>query len=327
MKAKLNIEACFHARGDWARGQGGGGAQARMLANGMVLTRALPLLYVKNSAGGSDNARMTQDFTTQTMTLAAGAGMCSLSQLLGACDALMQPQSFHDYAPNGLQVQGKPDVQRLVCGVTASRALIEAAIAAGADALLVHHGLFWRGQSQCVTGWMRERLRLLLTHDISLLAYHLPLDAHPELGNNAQLAVRLGLEVQGNFGEHDLGFIGQRAGGGAFASAAALHTMLERELQHSVLCVDGSGGAPLERIAWCSGGAQGWLQAAIDAGAQAFITGEASEPQPHLARECGVAFFACGHHATERYGVQALAQRVAGQFGIACQFVDINNPA
>lgn len=269
---------------------------------------------------------MMDTLSTQTMELAAGGGTCTLTQLLGACDALLQPANFHDYGPNGLQVQGRDEVRRLVCGVTASRALIEAAIAARADALLVHHGLFWRGQSQCVTGWMRERLRLLLTHDISLLAYHLPLDAHAELGNNAQLAARLGLTIEGNFGEHDLGFIGRRADGGAFADAGALRAALESALQRRVLCVDGSGGAPLTRIAWCSGGAQDWLQAAIDAGAQAFVTGEASEPQPHLARECGVAFFACGHHATERYGVQALAQRVAQQLGIACQFIDIDNP-
>ena len=271
---------------------------------------------------------MMNALSMQTTELAAGGGACTLTQLVGACDELMRPPpGLRDHGLNGLQVQGKDEVRRLVCGVTASRALIEAAIAADADALLVHHGLFWRGQSQCVTGWMRERLRLLLTHDVSLLAYHLPLDAHAELGNNAQLAARLGLVAEGNFGEYALGCIGRRADGGAFANAGELRAALERVLGRGVLCVDGSGGAPLARIAWCSGGAQDWLQAAIEAGAQAFITGEMSEPQPHLARESGVAFFACGHHATERYGVQALGQRVAGQLGIACQFIDIDSPA
>lgn len=270
---------------------------------------------------------MTDALSMHTTELAAGGGACTLTQLLGACDALMQPQGIQDHGLNGLQVQGKEEVRRLVCGVTASRALIEAAIAADADALLVHHGLFWRGQSVYVRGWLRERLRLLLGHDVSLLAYHLPLDAHPELGNNVQIAARLGLTVEEHFDEHDIGCIGRRVGGGAFANAEELRALLERVLGRSVLCVDGSGGAPIERIAWCSGGAQGRLQVAINAGAQAYITGEISEPQPHLARECGVAFFACGHHATERYGVQAFAQRVAQQLGIACQFIDVDSPA
>jgi len=248
-------------------------------------------------------------------------------QLLQAFDALLQPERFRDYGPNGLQVEGRMPIRKLVSGVTASRALIEAAIAAQADAIVVHHGLFWRGQDGRVSGWMKQRLALLLAHDINLYAYHLPLDAHPELGNNAQLALRLGWQVQGRFGEQDLGFLGSRADGGAYPDAAALARHLQQALGRApVLVADGVHG-PITRIAWCSGGAQGYFEAAIATGAQAYVTGEISEPQAHYARECGVAYVACGHHATERYGAPALAAHVAGRFGLAHEFIDIDNPA
>ncbi len=246
--------------------------------------------------------------------------------LLSTLDATLVPERFKDYGPNGLQVEGKATVRKLVSGVTASRALIEAAISEGADAILVHHGLFWRGQDGCVRGWMKQRLALLLAHDISLFAYHLPLDAHPELGNNAQLGRKLGLSATMRFGEQELGFLGERADTGLFESAQALATHVERVLRHPVTLVD-TGHNALRRVAWCSGGAQGYFEAAIAAGAQAFITGEISEPQAHYARESGVAYLACGHHASERYGVAALAAHVAAQLGLAHTFVDIDNPA
>lgn len=262
------------------------------------------------------------------MTSQSPQTSCTRTQLLTACDALMQPERFKDYAPNGLQVEGKTEIRTLVSGVTASRALIDAAIAAGADALLVHHGLFWRGQDGRVTGWMKERLKRLLAHDINLLAYHLPLDAHPTLGNNAQLGQRLGLQTQAHFGEQDLGCIGPRADGQPFAYAGALQQHLQQVLGRTVLCVPGAHEvAPITRVAWCSGGAQSYFDAAIAAGAQAFITGEISEPQAHLARESGVAFYACGHHATERYGAQALGEHLAATLGVAHTFIDIDNPA
>ena len=250
----------------------------------------------------------------------------SRSQLLTALNAELQPERFRDYGPNGLQVEGRLEIGKLVSGVTASRALIDAAIAADADAILVHHGLFWRGQDGTVTGWMKQRLQRLLAHDINLLAYHLPLDAHPTLGNNAQLGVRLGLQATGRFGEQELGFIGRPADGVPLADAAALARRLEKALNRPVVQV-GQAPSAIETIAWCSGGAQGYFEAAIAAGAQAFITGEISEPQAHLARECGVLFYACGHHATERYGAPALGAHVAAQLGIAHQFIDIDNPA
>ena len=251
-------------------------------------------------------------------------------ELLHAFDLLLAPGRFKDYGPNGLQVEGRTTVRRIVSGVTASRALIEAAIHAEADAIFVHHGLFWRGQDGRVTGWMRQRLGLLLGHDINLFAYHLPLDAHPELGNNAQLGTRLGLAAhtgsEGRFGEQDLGFVGTRIDAESFADAGALAAHVEQALGRPVTLVDGAR-RPVRTIAWCSGGAQGYFEAAIAAGADAFITGEISEPQAHYAREMGVSFLACGHHATERYGAPAAAAHVAAQLGVAHQFIDIDNPA
>lgn len=247
-------------------------------------------------------------------------------QLLQAFDALLQPERFRDHGPNGLQVEGRLPVCKIVSGVTASRALIEAAIVAQADALFVHHGLFWRGQDGRVTGWMKQRLALLLAHDINLYAYHLPLDAHPELGNNAQLGVRLGLQAQARFGEQDLGFIGQRVDGLAFADATALARHVQQVLKRPAIAV-GNDGSAIQNVAWCTGGAQSYFEAAIDAGADAFITGEISEPQAHYARESGVAFIACGHHASERYGAPAVAGYVAAQLGLTHEFIEIDNPA
>lgn len=252
--------------------------------------------------------------------------MSSRQDLLHAFDILLAPERFKDYGPNGLQVEGRETVRRIVSGVTASRALIEAAIERQADAILVHHGLFWRGQDGRVTGWMKQRLALLLAHDINLFAYHLPLDAHPELGNNAQLGLRLGLVGTARFGEQDLGFVGERADGGPFADSEALAAHVRAVLGRPVTCVPGADG-PISRVAWCTGGAQSYFEGAIAAGAQAFLTGEISEPQAHYARECGVTFLACGHHATERYGAPAVAAHVAQQLGLAHEFVDIENPA
>ena len=259
-------------------------------------------------------------------------------ELLHAFDLLLAPQRFKDYGPNGLQVEGRTQIRKIVSGVTASRALIEAAIHAEADAIFVHHGLFWRGQDGCITGWMRQRLGLLLGDDVNLFAYHLPLDAHPELGNNAQLGLQLGLVAHagstGRFGEQALGFIGGRldeksgesAIGPGFASAADLAGHVQKVLQRNVTLID-TAQRPLKTIAWCSGGAQGYFEAALAAGADAFITGEISEPQAHYAREMGVAYLACGHHATERYGAPAVAAHVAAQLGLAHEFIDIDNPA
>ncbi|MGE0347693.1 Nif3-like dinuclear metal center hexameric protein [Hydrogenophaga sp.] len=250
----------------------------------------------------------------------------SRTHLVDTLDRLLTPERFKDYGPNGLQVEGRAEVRRLVSGVTASRALIEAAIAERADAILVHHGLFWRGQDGRVTGWMKQRLSLLLAHDINLLAYHLPLDAHPELGNNAQLARLLGVAVyddaRGRFGEQSMGFLGERRSD----SASALADHVAAVLGRPVTLVAGPDH-PVRHVALCTGGAQGYFEAAIAAGADAFITGEISEPQAHYARECGVAYIACGHHASERYGAPAVGAHVAAALGLEHVFIDIPNPA
>jgi dinuclear metal center YbgI/SA1388 family protein len=249
--------------------------------------------------------------------------MAPRSDLEAYLNALLDSGRFKDYGPNGLQVEGRAEVRRLVSGVTASRALIDAAIDAQADALLVHHGLFWRGQDGRLTGWLKERVARLMAHGINLFAYHLPLDAHPELGNNAQLGRRLGLAPSGRFGDQDLGFL---ANADLPLTLAALRERVESVVERPVLAVPGDG-RPVRRIAWCTGGAQGWFEAAIAAGADAYLTGEISEPQAHLARETGVAFLACGHHASERYGAAALGAHVAVQFGLEHHFIDIGNPA
>lgn len=253
----------------------------------------------------------------------------SRQALLQTFDTLLQPELFKDYGPNGLQVEGKAEIRRLVSGVTASRALIEAAIEVQADAIFVHHGLFWRGQDGRVTGWMKQRLQLLLEHDINLFAYHLPLDAHAQWGNNAQLGKVLGWDADGRFGEQNLGFTAPAD----FVTGQALADHVAHALGRCVTLVQPAGNLAgpqarvIRRVAWCTGGAQGYFESAIAAGADAFITGEISEPQAHLAREMGVAFIAAGHHATERYGAPAAAGHVAAQFGLVHQFIDIDNPA
>jgi dinuclear metal center YbgI/SA1388 family protein len=243
-------------------------------------------------------------------------------ELVDYLDGLLVPGKFRDYCPNGLQVEGRDQVVRLVAGVTASQALLDAAVARNADAILVHHGYFWKGEDGRVTGIRRQRLATLLAHDINLLAYHLPLDAHPELGNNAQLAQRLGWVPEGYFGEQDIAWLG------SLETPADLDTLaadVQRVLGRVPLVI-GQGGRPIRRVAWCSGGAQGYFEQAIALGVDAYVSGEISEQTVHLARESGVAYIAAGHHATERFGVQAVANHLALQFGINCEFVDLDNP-
>jgi len=240
-------------------------------------------------------------------------------------DQLLDASRFRDYCPNGLQVEGCGEVRRLVVGVTASQALVDAAIARGADALLVHHGWFWRGEDGRVTGHRKARLQALLANDINLIGYHLPLDGHPELGNNAQLAKRLGWQVDGRFGEQELGWHGRTM---AATTLADLTQMISTRLQRVPLVIDGAadGGRLINHVAWCSGGAQSYFEQAIALGVDVFLSGEISEQNVHLARESGVAYLAAGHHATERYGVQALAAHLAERFGLDCEYVEIDNP-
>lgn len=238
-------------------------------------------------------------------------------------DSLLEAARFRDYCPNGLQVEGCERIERIVCGVTASHALIEAAIERRADALLVHHGWFWKSEDSRITGFRKQRMARLLAHDINLFAYHLPLDAHATLGNNAQLAQRLGWAVSARFAEQDIGFVGVPP---APTFAGELARDMERVLGRAPLLI-GDPARKVARIAWCSGGAQDYFEAALATGADVFVSGEISEQTVHLARETGMAFIAAGHHATERYGAQALGAHLAEKFGIECEFVDIDNPA
>ena len=238
-------------------------------------------------------------------------------------DGLLNVAAMKDYCPNGLQVEGKAEVERVVCGVTANQALLDAAVSLGADAVLVHHGYFWRGEDARIVGMRRKRLATLLGAQISLLAYHLPLDVHPDLGNNAQLAKRMNWRPEARFGEQDLGVIGAPAQVGI--SAAAIADSLGTSLSREPLLV-GDGSRPVSRVAWCTGAAQGLFEAAILAGADVFVSGEISEPTVHLARESGIPYIAAGHHATERYGVQALGAHLVQTHGLQCEFVEIDNP-
>lgn len=248
--------------------------------------------------------------------------MVGLTELVDYADRLLDAGSFHDYCPNGLQVGGRPEVRRLVSGVTACRALIEAAIDEDADAVLVHHGYFWKGEDARITGLKRERLRLLLAHDIGLIAYHLPLDAHPELGNNAGLAAALGWRREGGLGPDGLGSFGVLADP---VDAMMLATALGKALGRPPLHVAG-GPEIIQRIGWCSGAAQDRIEDAAALGLDAFVSGEISERTVHIAREARIHYFAAGHHATERFGPRALGAHLALHFGVEHRFIDIENP-
>lgn len=248
-------------------------------------------------------------------------------QLESALNRLLRPEAFQDYCPNGLQVEGRAEVGLLVTGVTACQALLDEAVALGADAVLVHHGWFWKGEPAVLTGMRRRRVATALAHDINLFAYHLPLDAHPELGNNAALAKQLGWTVAGPL-QADAPLadsIGQ-VGTCAPVSGAELSARIAQVLGREPLHVPGHAEA-IRTLAWCTGGAQGYIDQAVAAGVDAYITGEVSEQTVHVARESGLHFFAAGHHATERYGVQAVGGWLESELGLQTRFVDIANPA
>lgn len=247
-------------------------------------------------------------------------------QLVKFLNDELQSDKIRDYCPNGLQVEGKAEIRRIITGVTASQALLEAAISAKADAILVHHGYFWKDEAAQVTGIKKKRLQALLANDINLLAYHLPLDAHKTLGNNAQLGALLGVEdITAVAGVEPVGVLMQ----GQLQQSTPLLVLkqqLQQLLGRDVLVSDAGIGA-VTTLAWCTGGGQGYIEQAATAGAQLFISGEVSEKTIHLSRELGIHFIAAGHHATERYGVKALGEYIAQQFDVEVQFIDIDNPA
>ena len=238
---------------------------------------------------------------------------------------LLKPDEFSDYCPNGIQIEGKDEIKKIVTGVTACRELIEAAIKEEADLILVHHGYFWRGEEDTITGLKKTRIQLLLRHDISLCAYHLPLDAHPELGNNAQLAKLLGINLRAPLDvekKHPIVFSGDLAVPQSFSKFEAF---LETKLERKPLSIKGSC-EEIKVVAWCTGAAQDFIGLAAESGADAYVTGEVSEQTVHIARESGMHFFAAGHHATERYGIQALGAYLSKKHSVAHTFIDIPNP-
>lgn len=245
-----------------------------------------------------------------------------LDELTLYLDELLQAPKYRDYCPNGLQVEGCGEVTRIVAGVTASQKLLDLAVERGAQAVLVHHGYFWKGEDGRITGMRRKRLATLLGNGISLLAYHLPLDAHPELGNNAQLAALFGWRPEGRFGEQDIGWFGRLP---APATLAEVSAGINGALGRQALVI-GDPARPIRRVAWCSGGAQGYFEQAIALGVDLYLSGEISEQTVHLAEESGVAYVAAGHHATERYGVKAVAAHLQARFALECSFIDLDNP-
>ena len=249
----------------------------------------------------------------------------SLKELELELKKVLRPEQFKDYCPNGLQVEGRKEISKLVTGVTACQELITAAAEAGADALLVHHGYFWRGEDQSISGIKKVRIEALLKHELSLLAYHLPLDAHQEFGNNVQLGKVLGIEINGELGKqnnHPIGLTGTIDQGTDFETLKAL---IADKLDRQPLAIEGKSRT-IKSIAWCTGAGQNYIELAVAAGADAYITGEVSEPTVHIARESGIHFFSAGHHATERYGVQAIGSYLASKFNLDHQFIDIDNP-
>jgi dinuclear metal center YbgI/SA1388 family protein len=253
--------------------------------------------------------------------------MIDRDQLVKFLNTELQSEKIRDYCPNGLQVEGKAGIARVVTGVTASQALLDAAVAVNADAILVHHGYFWKNETAPVTGIKKKRLQTLLRHDINLLAYHLPLDVHPTLGNNAQLGLLLNAEnITAVAAAEPNGVLMQGELATGF-SAEQIAQQLENTLGRKVLLHAIENSAGIRKLAWCTGGGQGYIEQAAAAGAQLFISGEVSEQTIHLSRELGIHFIAAGHHATERYGVKALGEFIAQQLGLEVQFIDIDNPA
>lgn len=249
--------------------------------------------------------------------------MESITTITNFIDSLLDSKKFDDYAPNGLQVQGKTEIRKIVTGVSATQAFIEAAIEKEANAILVHHGWFWDKEDPRIVGMKYKRLKLLMDNDISLLGYHLPLDAHPKLGNNAQLAKRLNIQIEDVMDKQGVGNYGRLA---EYISLEQLAGNIERSLARKPMIISG-GDHAIRKVAWCTGGAQNWIHKAAEAGVDAYISGEISEHTVHVAREMGVHYIAAGHHATERYGAMALGEHVAAKFGLLHEFIDIDNPA
>ena len=248
----------------------------------------------------------------------------ALSTLVEEADRYLGSARIQDYCPNGLQVEGRPQVRRIVSGVTASQALLDAAVEANADLVLVHHGYFWKGENPCITGMKQRRLKTLLKHDMSLLAYHLPLDVHSEVGNNVQLAQQLEITVEGPLDPDNPRTVGLVGSLGEAMTPRDFARRVQSALGREPLLIEGEG--MIRRVGWCTGGGQGYIDQAVLAGVDLYLSGEASEQTFHSAKENGISFIAAGHHATERYGVQALGDYLARRFALEHLFIDCPNP-
>ncbi len=239
---------------------------------------------------------------------------------------LLKPEQIKDYAPNGLQIQGSEQITKIVTGVTASQALIDRAINEQVDAIIVHHGYFWKNESYVIRGMKHSRIKALLAHNINLFAYHLPLDIHPTLGNNAQLAALLGIKVTGPLALENSLSIAVQGQLPETTSANDLALLINKKLNRECLHITPPSNKKIKTIAWCTGGGQDYIELAAAQGIDAFISGEVSEQTTHIAREMDIHFFAAGHHATERYGVKALGEYIAKEHGLEVVFIDIDNP-
>lgn len=234
----------------------------------------------------------------------------------------LKVNEYQDYAPNGLQVEGRSHVQKIVTGVTACQALLDKAVEMEADAIIVHHGYFWKNEPSVIKGMKRKRLKTLLENDINLYGYHLPLDAHHQLGNNTQLAHLMGVKIDGHIDPlMPFGYFDQPI------TPAELNERLETRLGRKPLHCGDTGKQEIRQIAWCTGGGQGFILQAAEFGVDAFVTGEVSEQTIHIAREMGIHFYSAGHHATERYGIKALTKWLVDHHNLDATFIDIDNPA
>lgn len=247
------------------------------------------------------------------------------TQLVNYLNQELQVATIKDYCPNGLQIEGRGAIEHLVTGVTASQQLIDAAIAVKADAILVHHGYFWKGESEVLTGMKKRRIASILAHDINLLAYHLPIDMHSHWGNNAQLGALFEFDnVAPLAAVSPAGIVYQ---GQTDTTLADLGALISHKLGRELVVCEGDKDRPVQKVAWCTGGGQSFIAQAAEAGCDVFISGEVSEQTIHVAREMNIAFIAAGHHATERYGVKAVGEHLAAEFGLQVTFIDIDNPA
>ncbi|VAW68191.1 GTP cyclohydrolase 1 type 2 homolog YbgI [hydrothermal vent metagenome] len=252
--------------------------------------------------------------------------MVQRNVIVDYCNDLLRITEFTDYCPNGLQVEGVNEINQIICGVSACQSLIDVAIEKQADALLVHHGYFWKNEDAVITGIKRKRIQRLLEHGINLLAYHLPLDAHAELGNNRTLAEKLNINV--------LDYVKTGSAKGLLwngelpteMTATNFAAQITKQLNRQPLHLGDASNKTIKKVAWCTGGAQHYIEEAAAMGADAYISGEVSEQTFHLAKELDIHYFAAGHHATESYGVQALATHLAAEFSLKAEFVDILNP-